>query len=71
MNTLRVHRGHAQVTYDVELTPAEAALPDRALIDLADAGGDAERAKTIYNFGGVVERSRRHAGLATITVYID
>jgi len=71
VNILRVRRGHAQVTYDVELTPAEIALPDRALIDLADAGGDAERAETIYNLGGGVERSRPHAGLAPITVYID
>lgn len=71
MNIVRIYRGHAQVTYDVELTPDEAALPDRALIDIADAGGDVERAKTVYNFGGVVRRDAQNAGRATITVYID
>lgn len=69
MRIISVKHGHAQNTIYAELTEEEKKLPHYELINLADARGDPQRAKDIYNFGGKV--TPLPDGTTEIIVYID
>ena len=71
MKILRSYYGNASMGFDVVLSEEERALPDYALINLADAGGDATKAAHVRNFGGSVDRHPRHDGSIRVDVYTD